>query len=154
MASHPLLPSLVPPSPLSHLSHLSHLSPAMASSSRLPASHDVHATWEILGPGIDQIMTRLREGMNNNDYMKLYTLAYNHCTSSRMTAGSADLSGSVGSKSMPSPCPLSFSSSPSHPPFLPSPPQPAQTPSAQSSTTALFTTFSPTLPTFASAQRG
>ncbi|EPQ30308.1 uncharacterized protein PFL1_02424 [Pseudozyma flocculosa PF-1] len=73
-----------------------------ASSSRLPASHDVNATWEVLGPGIDQIMTRLREGMNNADYMKLYTLAYNHCTSSRMGSGSSDLGslgGSVGSKS-------------------------------------------------------
>ncbi|KAN0060623.1 ubiquitin ligase (cullin) of SCF [Thecaphora frezii] len=69
-----------------------------ASSSRLPAAHDVNATWEVLGPGIDQIMTRLREGMNNADYMKLYTLAYNHCTSSKMASGSGAL-GSLGGSS-------------------------------------------------------
>ncbi|SPO22606.1 probable SCF complex member Cullin 1 [Ustilago trichophora] len=75
--------------------------PAAAGSSRLPAVHDANATWAFLEPGIDLMMTRLKEGMTYPRYMELYTVAYNHFTSSSLASSSSALgrsSGPFGSK--------------------------------------------------------
>ncbi|PWN50392.1 putative SCF complex member Cullin 1 [Violaceomyces palustris] len=65
------------------------------SATRLPPAHDLGATWSFLEPGIELMMTRLTEGMTYQRYMELYTVAYNHCTSSRMAspASNSDLGG-------------------------------------------------------------
>ncbi|KAJ3077130.1 hypothetical protein HK102_005291 [Quaeritorhiza haematococci] len=47
---------------------------------------DLQTTWGKLEEGIDQIMNRLEMGLSYEKYMQLYTLIYNYCTSSRMTA--------------------------------------------------------------------
>ncbi|PWN92025.1 putative SCF complex member Cullin 1 [Acaromyces ingoldii] len=63
---------------------------ASTSASGLPPATDVNATWNFLAEGIEVMMTRLQEGMSHKRYMELYTVAYNYCTSSRMTQSSAD----------------------------------------------------------------
>ncbi|KAJ1591174.1 hypothetical protein NDA11_006788 [Ustilago hordei] len=76
-------------------------SSAVAGGSRLPAVHDAKATWSFLEPGIDLMMTRLKEGMTYPRYMELYTVAYNHFTSSSLASSSTALgrsSGPFGSK--------------------------------------------------------
>ena len=70
--------------------------PAAAGSSRLPAVHDAKATWAFLEPGIDLMMTRLKEGMTYPRYMELYTVAYNHFTSSSLASSSTTLGRSAG----------------------------------------------------------
>lgn len=76
-------------------------SSAAAGQTRLPAVHDAKATWGFLEPGIDLMMTRLKEGMTYPRYMELYTVAYNHFTSSSLASSSTVLgrsSGPFGSK--------------------------------------------------------
>ncbi|EST06314.1 Cullin protein, neddylation domain protein [Kalmanozyma brasiliensis GHG001] len=70
--------------------------PAAAGSSRLPAVHDAEATWGFLEPGIDLMMTRLKEGMTYPRYMELYTVAYNHFTSSSLASSATGLGRSNG----------------------------------------------------------
>ncbi|TKY85055.1 hypothetical protein EX895_006135 [Sporisorium graminicola] len=70
--------------------------PPAAGSSRLPAVHDAKATWEFLEPGIDLMMTRLKEGMTYPRYMELYTVAYNHFTSSSLASTVAALGRTAG----------------------------------------------------------
>ena len=50
-----------------------------------PQGSDLETTWKYLESGIDQIMTRLHQGMSYSIYMSLYTTSYNYCTNSRMT---------------------------------------------------------------------
>ncbi|KAM0751648.1 Cullin-domain-containing protein [Meredithblackwellia eburnea MCA 4105] len=72
--------------------------PPKASGSALPDSRDLDATWQFLEDGVDRIMTRLSEGMSYTEYMNLYTVSYNYCTSSRMnTAGINETLGAAGS---------------------------------------------------------
>ncbi|TNY17266.1 Cullin-domain-containing protein [Rhodotorula diobovata] len=59
----------------------------MPPQSGLPDSRDLGATWHFLENGVDQIMTRLNDGMSYKQYMDLYTVSYNYCTSSRMNSG-------------------------------------------------------------------
>lgn len=61
----------------------------------LPAVYDAKATWDFLEPGIDLMMTRLKEGMTYPRYMQLYTVAYNHFTSSSLASSSSVLGRST-----------------------------------------------------------
>ncbi|PWN96309.1 putative SCF complex member Cullin 1 [Tilletiopsis washingtonensis] len=61
---------------------------------QLPSPFDLPATWAYLEGGVSIMMTRLTEGMSYQRYMELYTVAYNHCTSSRMNAPSDSLGSS------------------------------------------------------------
>ncbi|CDU24748.1 probable SCF complex member Cullin 1 [Sporisorium scitamineum] len=75
--------------------------PPAAGGSRLPAVHDAKATWDFLEPGINLMMTHLKEGMTYPRYMELYTVAYNHFTSSSLASSVSALgrsSGPFGSK--------------------------------------------------------
>ncbi|KAI3639288.1 hypothetical protein MIR68_002818 [Amoeboaphelidium protococcarum] len=44
--------------------------------------------WRDIESGVDQIMTRLQQGLSYNRYMGLYTSVYNHCTMSRIPVSS------------------------------------------------------------------
>ena len=48
-------------------------------------------------PPADQIMTRLNDGMSYKQYMDLYTVSYNYCTSSRMNSGGINETLGAGS---------------------------------------------------------
>ncbi|KAF7291605.1 CULLIN-2 domain-containing protein [Mycena chlorophos] len=52
------------------------------------ASADLQTTWAFLEDGVDHIMTKLQTGVSYSKYMSLYTVAYNYCTSSKMTTPS------------------------------------------------------------------
>ncbi|SCZ98135.1 BZ3500_MvSof-1268-A1-R1_Chr3-3g06598 [Microbotryum saponariae] len=64
--------------------------------SAIPDSRDLNATWQVLEKGVDQIMTRLSEGMSYPQYMNLYTVSYNYCTSSRMNSGGVNETIGIG----------------------------------------------------------
>ncbi|KAJ3403602.1 hypothetical protein HDV05_007742, partial [Chytridiales sp. JEL 0842] len=49
-------------------------------------------TWSELEKGVDLILNRFEEGLNNANYINYYTLIYNYCTSSKMTTSYSDLS--------------------------------------------------------------
>ncbi|GAA6057154.1 hypothetical protein JCM3770_003990 [Rhodotorula araucariae] len=68
----------------------------MPPQSGLPDSRDLNATWNFLQDGVDQIMTRLNDGMSYKQYMDLYTVSYNYCTSSRMNSGGINETLGVG----------------------------------------------------------
>lgn len=70
--------------------------PPKASSSALPDSRDLVATWTFLENGVDHIMTRLSDGMSYTEYMNLYTVSYNYCTSSRMNTAVGGINETVG----------------------------------------------------------
>ncbi|KAF7422815.1 hypothetical protein PC9H_010974 [Pleurotus ostreatus] len=55
-----------------------------------PASADLATTWAFLEEGVDHIMTKLQTGVSYSKYMSLYTVAYNYCTSSKMSGASSD----------------------------------------------------------------
>jgi len=59
-----------------------------AGSGGLPVGTDLGTTWRFLEDGTDTIMTKLKEGMSYGKYMELYTVAYNYCTSSKMSVPS------------------------------------------------------------------
>ncbi|GAA5845367.1 hypothetical protein JCM9279_004858 [Rhodotorula babjevae] len=69
----------------------------MPPQSGLPDSRDLGATWKFLEDGVDQIMTRLNDGMSYKQYMDLYTVSYNYCTSSRMNSGGINETLGAGS---------------------------------------------------------
>ncbi|KAI9009083.1 Cullin [Hyaloraphidium curvatum] len=48
------------------------------------AQANISNTWRALEDGLDQVMTRLEQGLPHKRYMELYTDIYNYCTSSRM----------------------------------------------------------------------
>ncbi|KAJ7069869.1 Cullin [Mycena amicta] len=52
------------------------------------ASADLQTTWAFLEDGVDHIMTKLQTGVSYSKYMSLYTVAYNYCTSSKMSTPS------------------------------------------------------------------
>ncbi|ORY05863.1 Cullin-domain-containing protein [Basidiobolus meristosporus CBS 931.73] len=66
----------------------------MTSLSPTHAQNDVESTWRKLEEGIDQIYSRLEEGLSYERYMGLYTGVYNYCTNTRAfsTFGSDSLS--------------------------------------------------------------
>ncbi|MBW0485937.1 hypothetical protein O181_025652 [Austropuccinia psidii MF-1] len=51
---------------------------------------DLNETWEFLRQGTHHIMTKLNEGITFNQYMQLYTVSYNYCTSSRSHSNGAE----------------------------------------------------------------
>ena len=79
------------------------------------ASADLVTTWAFLQEGVDHIMTKLQTGVSYSkviseiiiipfahrcitQYMALYTVAYNYCTSSKMHGSTTDSIG-VGNRS-------------------------------------------------------
>lgn len=49
----------------------------------LPDRENTDETWEFLENGVNQIMTRLSEGMTMKTYMELYTAVHNFCTAQK-----------------------------------------------------------------------
>lgn len=66
----------------------------------LPQANDLAATWAFLEDGIAIMMDKCTEGMSYKRYMELYTVAYNYCTSSRMTPSVSDGSAKNGASLM------------------------------------------------------
>ncbi|KAF7314218.1 CULLIN-2 domain-containing protein [Mycena kentingensis (nom. inval.)] len=64
----------------------------MATSTMPAANADLQTTWAFLEDGVDHIMTKLQTGVSYSKYMSLYTVAYNYCTSSKMS-GPSDTTG-------------------------------------------------------------
>ncbi|MCJ1351722.1 MAG: hypothetical protein MMC33_001706 [Icmadophila ericetorum] len=56
----------------------------------LPSKDDLGATWGYLEAGVEQIMTRLREGVDMKTYMGIYTAVHNFCTSQKATSASSN----------------------------------------------------------------
>ncbi|KAF2747876.1 Cullin-domain-containing protein [Sporormia fimetaria CBS 119925] len=54
----------------------------------MPAKDDVRATWKYIEPGVDKIMSGLRDGMDMGMYMALYTVIHNFCTAQKALGGS------------------------------------------------------------------
>ena len=92
-----------------------------------PASADLATTWQYLEEGVDHIMTKLQTGVSYSkvsshhslqlkrlvltsdaQYMSLYTVAYNYCTSSKMHGSEGGIG--LGGKCMSS-TGLTYSSS-------------------------------------------
>ncbi|KAG5220800.1 Cullin-domain-containing protein [Salix suchowensis] len=63
-----------------------------------PASADLATTWAFLEEGVDHIMTKLQTGVSYSKYMSLYTVAYNYCTSSKMSGASSDHPGGLSNR--------------------------------------------------------
>ncbi|KAI8820745.1 Cullin [Fimicolochytrium jonesii] len=64
-------------------------------------STDLAVTWTTLEAGIDSIMNNLSDGLSYKKWMDLYTMIYDHCTSSRMSSTSgaeAPLHGSTANR--------------------------------------------------------
>ncbi|KIY44800.1 Cullin-domain-containing protein [Fistulina hepatica ATCC 64428] len=57
---------------------------------------DLPTTWNYLQEGVDHIMTKLHTGVSYTKYMSLYTVAYNYCTSSKMTTPGAGVGNTGG----------------------------------------------------------
>ncbi|KIK69633.1 hypothetical protein GYMLUDRAFT_34019 [Collybiopsis luxurians FD-317 M1] len=58
----------------------------MSKDSPMPApTADLATTWAFLEEGVDHIMTKLQTGVSYSKYMSLYTVAYNYCTSSKLS---------------------------------------------------------------------
>ncbi|KAH6911363.1 Cullin-1 [Coprinopsis sp. MPI-PUGE-AT-0042] len=51
-----------------------------------PPTADLVTTWKYLEEGVDHIMTKLQTGVSYTKYMSLYTVAYNYCTSCKMSS--------------------------------------------------------------------
>ncbi|KAF5389228.1 hypothetical protein D9757_003461 [Collybiopsis confluens] len=61
----------------------------MSKESAMPsATADLTTTWAFLEEGVDHIMTKLQTGVSYSKYMSLYTVAYNYCTSSKISNAS------------------------------------------------------------------
>ncbi|KAF7299052.1 CULLIN-2 domain-containing protein [Mycena indigotica] len=60
----------------------------MAGTAMPAPTADLQTTWAFLEDGVDHIMTKLQTGVSYSKYMSLYTVAYNYCTSSKMSTPS------------------------------------------------------------------
>ncbi|ESK95046.1 hypothetical protein Moror_13936 [Moniliophthora roreri MCA 2997] len=61
------------------------LSPSMP-----PPTADLATTWAFLEEGVDHIMTKLQTGVSYSKYMSLYTVAYNYCTSPKISSAMSE----------------------------------------------------------------
>ncbi|MCJ1312092.1 hypothetical protein MMC25_005766 [Agyrium rufum] len=55
----------------------------------VPSRDDLDGTWNYLKEGVDQIMTRLDDGVDMISYMGIYTAVHNFCTSQRAQTSAA-----------------------------------------------------------------
>lgn len=58
-----------------------------------PNKDDLAATWTFLEAGVDKIMTNLKDGVDMNTYMGIYTAVHNFCTSQKAVATGGGIIG-------------------------------------------------------------